>query len=147
MHEEFEIRILSPQPAIAETAFTTRPEIGPTLGRIFPRLAASVSDELVAGAPYARYLTMSEQGFDLEAGLPLKRGGTTTLPGGPAAFTTHVGPYEQLPATHEALGAWLHQQGWEVAGPPWESYVSDPGANPDPGTWRTEIYLPVKRPG
>jgi len=57
-----------------------------------------------------------------------------------------VGPYEELHVTHSALGGWLAQEGWVVAGPPWESYVTDPGANPDPKTWRTEIYMPVRRP-
>jgi hypothetical protein len=30
-----------------------------------------------------------------------------------------------------------------IAGPPWETYLTDPGEHPDPETWETEIVQPI----
>ncbi|MDB5100041.1 MAG: AraC family transcriptional regulator [Cyanobacteria bacterium RYN_339] len=155
MPNDFEIKILAPRFALAQTSHTTRPEIGATLGRIFPAVMERLTQLGVrpTGAPYARYLTMSEQGFDLEGGLPVDQPVAAgdgflavELPGGTFGFTIHEGPYEGLPAAHEALGAWLQADGWLPAGAPWESYVTDPADDPDATTWKTEIFMPVRRP-
>jgi effector-binding domain-containing protein len=37
------------------------------------------------------------------------------------------------------IGDWGH----EPAGPMWEVYWTDPSAEPNPSTWRTEILIPV----
>ncbi|MBV8904635.1 MAG: GyrI-like domain-containing protein [Acidobacteriia bacterium] len=66
-----------------------------------------------------------------------------TLPGGPAAATTHVGPYDKLPEAVQALGQWIQQQGLTPVGGPWESYITDPGQLPDPKDWKTEVFWPV----
>ncbi len=55
----------------------------------------------------------------------------------------HVGPYETLDQTYGALMGWIAEQGRSVAGPMWEVYWSDPGAEPDPTRWRTEVIVPV----
>ena len=66
------------------------------------------------------------------------------LPGGSAAVAVHVGPYERLVDTYEALQAWVLEQGFELAWPMWEYYLSDPQSEPDPATWRTRIVWPVR---
>jgi AraC family transcriptional regulator len=38
----------------------------------------------------------------------------------------------------------MREQGLSVAGPPWETYLTDPGDHPDPATWETEIVQPVR---
>jgi AraC family transcriptional regulator len=38
----------------------------------------------------------------------------------------------------------MKSQGLEPAGAPWEVYVTDPGAEPDPSKWRTDIFFPVR---
>ena len=87
----------------------------------------------------------------LDVGVPVTgQHGTTdgdikgaTLPGGPAAFTTHVGPYDKLPEAVTALQQWITQQGLTASGGPWESYITDPGQYPDPKDWKTEVFWPV----
>src|SRR6476661_8710661 len=37
----------------------------------------------------------------------------STLPGGPAAMTTHVGPYEAMEPAYAALASWVDDQGGE----------------------------------
>jgi AraC family transcriptional regulator len=55
----------------------------------------------------------------------------------------HRGPYERLAATHQAVESWIRAENLSVAGPPWETYLTDPGDHPDPETWETEVVHPV----
>ena len=59
-------------------------------------------------------------------------------------MTVHAGPYETLGQTHNAVQAWIREQGLAPAGVPWEVYVTDPMATPDTADWRTEVYWPVR---
>jgi AraC family transcriptional regulator len=104
----------------------------------------------IAGAPVARYVSVGPGAWTVEAAMPLASpvpGSGEMLPGllptGPVAMAIHVGPYEQLPQTYAALEKWMADHGARAGGPPWESYVTDPGANPDPATWTTEVYWPL----
>ena len=103
----------------------------------------------IAGPPLARYVGMTGGQLTVEAAMPVATAvagdgemEAGILPAGPAAFTVHVGPYEQLPETFTALEKWIAEHGWEPGGAPWESYVSDP-ADCVPGELRTEIYWPL----
>jgi effector-binding domain-containing protein len=66
------------------------------------------------------------------------------LPAGKAVVTCHVGPYEALPTSHARLEAWLKAQSLESRGGFWETYLTDPGIEPDPSKWRTLLVWPVK---
>ena len=89
---------------------------------------------------------------DVEVAIPVGSGTTgtslgravtiTELPAGPAATTTHVGPYDELGSAHRALADWIHDHGHEVAGPPREIYLNDPNAV-GPDELRTRLEWPV----
>jgi AraC family transcriptional regulator len=66
------------------------------------------------------------------------------LPGGRVAAAIHLGPYEGLPETYDALAEWISRQGYEREGAPWEVYITDPGEESDPERWETRIYWPVR---
>ena len=66
-----------------------------------------------------------------------------TLPGGPVATTVHAGPYESLSDAYAALETWMASNRRAAAGPPWESYITDPAEHPDPQDWRTEVSWPL----
>jgi effector-binding domain-containing protein len=66
------------------------------------------------------------------------------LPGGPAATTIHTGPYDQLGGAYAALEKWMATEGFAPAGPPWESYITDPAEHPDPKDWQTEVLWPIQ---
>ena len=63
-----------------------------------------------------------------------------TVPGGEAAVIVHVGPYETLGESYQALADWIGQHGYRMSGPPREIYLSSPT---DPGPPVTEIRFPV----
>jgi effector-binding domain-containing protein len=45
---------------------------------------------------------------------------------------------------YEALADWVERRGGELDGEAWEVYYSDPGEQPDPATWRTEVIQPYR---
>ena len=58
---------------------------------------------------------------------------------------SYYGPYEGTGAAHEAIYAYSQENGYEMVGSPWESYVTDPSTEPDVNKWLTEIYYPVSK--
>ena len=130
------------------------PEIGPWLARTFGMIAEVLAARGVppAGPPFARYHRIDAgERFSVQAGFPvadlIERMGEvrpSSLPGGPAAMTVHIGPYEQMEPAYAALAAWIGGHDGEPVGDPWEIYLSDPARQPDPATWRTEIVQPYR---
>ncbi len=74
-----------------------------------------------------------------EQGLSVK-----TIEGADVAATMHKGPYEQVAPTYGALAEWIMGNGYDIAGPPEEVYLSDPGSTP-PVELLTEVRFPVTR--
>lgn len=103
-----------------------------------------------AGPPFALYHGMPGDTVEVEAGFPVARPlpesgavHTGVLPGGRCAHGTHVGPYDTLQLTYGALAKWVSARGLTPHEEMWEEYLSDPRREPNPTTWRTEIYLPL----
>jgi effector-binding domain-containing protein len=98
-----------------------------------------------AGPPYARFTDQGDGRFEVEAGFPATTpvGGEgevepSDLPEGTVAVTVHEGPYDTIGDAHEAILAWIAEQGGTPAGAPWEVYLTGPEADPP----RTEVYQP-----
>ncbi len=121
--------------------------VGPAIGAVAQALAGQAMAP--AGRPFARFHPRGCQEFDVEAGFVTAAAITSagrvqasSLPGGPAAVLTFLGPYAEMEPAYGALAEWVAQRGGHVAGDPWEVYFSDPAQQPDPHTWRTEIVMP-----
>ena len=56
------------------------------------------------------------------------------------ATTLHVGSYAGVGSAYDAAQQFLTDEGYEVAGAPWESYLDEPGV-PEP---RTEVFVPCE---
>ena len=121
--------------------------------RAYSSVMAAVQQQHVqlAGPPFAMYRGMPTDVVDVEAGFPLAApypggdGGVTagTLPAGRALEAMHVGPYESLPDTYNAVMARMQADGLTPGNTMWEYYLSDPAAEPDPAAWKTLIVWPV----
>ncbi len=103
------------------------------------------------GMPFARFEAVEGKPghFHVDAGFPVAvaipgHGDVVSdqLPGGRAAHTWHTGPYEEMEEAYRALIEWITDRHGKPYGAPWEVYHSDPVREPDPTTWRTEIYMP-----
>lgn len=104
----------------------------------------------IAGPPFGFYPRMPRDTVAVVVGFPVTGSFNADgevepfeLPGGRVITGTHVGSYESLAQTYEQLMAWAREQGLTLAERMWESYLSDPGAEPDPATWRTLIVWPL----
>jgi effector-binding domain-containing protein len=137
MDYEISVTELEPQDTAVVCGRVAMDGIPDFLGRAFGAVIAAVGGPGgVAGPPFARY-DMAEGGFDVEAGFPVgdkdRVNGTagadvvaSTLPGGHAVVTMHVGSYDRLADAYAALEAWLPANGYRIAGAPWETYLDGP---------------------
>lgn len=137
------IRLAVKETEIAKTLAIVLPEVWAQLGK------AGVSP---AGPPFSRYHSAPKDGMiDLEAGMPVARPivaagrvKPSELPAGKVVTTWHIGPFHELSATYAALEKHLAAESLEASGGPWEIYWTDPGIEPDPSKWRTQVFWPVK---
>ncbi len=104
----------------------------------------------IAGHPMARYISAEEPLFTVDCIIPLQQAApgegeiqAGTLQAGPVAFATHSGPYEGLGQSYDAIERWIADNGLTKNGAAWEWYITDPGDEPDPAKWATEIYWPI----
>jgi hypothetical protein len=116
-------------------------EVGGFLAEAFDKVLGALARAAVPvdGKPFARY-DMVDGGFTVDAGFPcpadLDLDGdvhTITLPGGLAALTTHIGPYEGVSAAYQAIEEWFMTSGHRPTGAPWEIYLDGPEV-PEPRT-------------
>lgn len=143
---------LTEQPTAVVRATVRMDELRPFFDGVFSKVVEAVqgAGARVTGPPFAMYHGMPSETIDVEAGFPIAgsfvdaEGVTASvLPGGPAVQATHVGPYEGLADTYREMGEWMQRQGLTPGESMWEVYMTDPSAEPDPSTWRTEVYWPV----
>jgi effector-binding domain-containing protein len=92
----------------------------------------------------------NDRPFDIEICVPVSRTVdpptgwvTKELPAGTFASVVHIGPYDMLGTAYDELGAWIAREGFAIAGPPREVYMSEPST--PPGETRTVIEFPVVR--
>lgn len=147
-----ELRAVLPQPVLSIRVKTRPDKIGVTLAEILPEVFGYLKELRIppAGPPFTRYHHFGANQVDLEGGMPvlkpvLGRGRIEAgeLPGGLLVASWHIGPYGGLAAAHEALRAWLNEQGRNAAGPSWEVYWTDPAVVLNPAEWKTEVVCPV----
>ncbi len=121
-------------------------------GRAFGTVAA-IADEgwQMAGPLFAKYYGMPTDIVDLEAGFavsaPIQPTGDVqpgALPGGKVYEAVHIGPYDTLEQTYNAIMEQMTEDGVEPADVMWEAYLTDPESEPDPAKWQTQVYWPVR---
>ncbi|WP_434995668.1 GyrI-like domain-containing protein [Arthrobacter sp. Ld5] len=105
-----------------------------------------------AGAPFGKYYGPPGAVVDVEAGFPVAAAiapagnvAPGSLPAGRTAEATHIGPYDTMTETYSELERYFTEAGLTPGPVMWESYLSDPEAEPDPAGWRTRICWPVLR--
>lgn len=124
--------------------------VGDAFGEVMQ--AAAAQHLQVGGPPFCRYDMRGGDGWEVEAGFPVRgrpesqgRVEPAMLPGGWAAHTLHTGDYTALGDAYRAVEEWLVHNGYEPDGPPWESYLDPPDVSPP----RTQVWFPCRpvRPG
>lgn len=150
---DIEIRSIPRQHTAAIRISSPTEQIAEAMSGAFPKLyeAITAAGAVPAGPPLARYFSFGGPVIEFECAAPVANPFTAEgevepgeIGGGEAAVTMHVGPYDTIGETWESMAEWVKQQGREMVGPGWESYLTDPGAEPDPAKWMTEVFMPVK---
>ena len=130
-----------------------RSEIQSVMGPGIQELMTTLTAQGIApaGPWFNRHFNMNPATFDFEISVPVRRlvaaAGRvrpSELPAVRAARTVFRGPYEGLGAAWGEFKGWVAAQGLKAAPWIWEAYLTDPTANPDPSTWRTELNQPLE---
>jgi effector-binding domain-containing protein len=149
----FAVQKLEPQTAAVVRAEVPLRELPAFFQRAFHRAMRAVEKQglAVTGPPFGFYPRMPTATIEVAAGFPVSApirpdAGVTPLelPGGRAIVGVHVGPYDTLQESYRELTKWAASEGLELSGAMWESYLSDPDAEPDPTKWRTLITWPLR---
>jgi effector-binding domain-containing protein len=161
MTNEPQIEQRSEQPYIGIRETVTMDGFPAAVDKGFPKLFSQLEEHglTLAGAPFIRYHLTSETEFEIEMGAPADtvvpddgRIRSGSLPAGRYVTLRHTGPFDGLPAAHEALQQWAREHNvpldsWDTdRGTGWlscaEHYLVDPSAEPDPAKWEVELtYL------
>jgi effector-binding domain-containing protein len=151
--QPIEIVELAPRRAVAIRRTVPATDLGRFFMEIFPKLRGVIRAQgaTPSGPPFARYYNGDPAGFDTEAGIPFTGSFTLTgdeirvvkLPGGRAARTLHIGPYDTLSEEYRRIEGWLAAEKLRGAEGPWESYIDDESRTPRKHL-RTEIYWPLR---
>ena len=101
--------------------------------------------------PVVIYHRMDEKKAVFEMGIPVvepmpvsERILFKTMPESEHAVAGYYGSFDTLEDGHHAVQQWLIRYRRKLAGYPWEMYVTDTAAEPDPNKWLTKIYYPVE---
>jgi effector-binding domain-containing protein len=153
MDEPIELVELQPRRALTVRRLMPQSGLGAFFSELFPRLRTAIVSQggTPSGPPFARYYNSDPAAFDTEAGFPFTGTVTattgtrvTTLPGGRAAKTVHIGSYETLSKEYRRIEEYLQEHGLRGGDGPWESYVDDAATTPHDKV-RTEVFWPLKR--
>ncbi len=150
---KIELRVLRSHHTATMRSEVDQAALSLAMGQVHQAVRQALEKQGVTGSsgPFARYHSFG-QTIDFEAGVmveaPITADGEvkpSELPSGPAAIAVHAGPYDTLGATYDAMSRWLENNPDYVAnGGPWEIYLTDPSAEPDPSKWLTEVIFPLK---
>lgn len=126
--------------------------IGPGFARVQAALAQAGAAPV--GWPMVLYTVMDPTRMVFRVGFFVDDAGAAAAtgdvhlghtPGGPAVCFTHIGPYDQLSASYDAVIAALKRDGHDAGMPTWEVYVNDPGSTA-PEDLRTQICMVLGSP-
>lgn len=122
-------------------------DFGKYFGMLFEKVAKEkIPSSMITGARYYDEEFNPEKS-DIEVFVTLhdftKANGK--IGGVPCAMLVHKGSYSTLGETYGEIEKWMQENGYELAGAPYEIYSKTGYQNPDPATWETEVYFPVKK--
>ena len=147
-----EVRNTLERPTLAVRTRTPVEKLSEIMGSCYGEIMQLMESTGVqpAGSPFAMYYNMDMSDLDVEIGFPIAAASQGSgrvkagkLPGGRAAVTLHVGPYDKIGDAYNRLTEYVKQQGVDTRDFVYEFYLNDPGETA-PEDLQTEIYFPLK---
>jgi effector-binding domain-containing protein len=128
-------------------------KIGATLGKDYGKIGKAVGKARAEEAPFAIYegwtspdapftmysaVFVTDSTLKVKAPLELKK-----VPAGKAVKVTYFGDYSKTEQAHMDIAHFIEFNKMQIAGNPWEQYVTDPMMEKDTAKWQTDIFYPV----
>ncbi len=120
-------------------------------GKYFGELYQTIAKEQIQTAPLAgaRYydeeFNWDSSDVELFVCLTDDSKANASIGGQECAMLVHKGGYSSLNETYTLLVKWIEDNGYQIAGAPYELYVKTCFQNPDPASWETEVYFPFEK--
>jgi effector-binding domain-containing protein len=151
---KIEVKDIAAQKAISIRVTVPSANVGPKMGELYGKLFsyAGTNNIAFAGAPFAVYYSYDPKGnTEFEVGLPVNTTAQGTeeikfkeYPAMKVISLLHVGPYEQVGPTYEALKKYATDNKLETQPISWEIYLTDPMQEKDPAKYQTYVYFVIK---
>ena len=101
------------------------------------------------GLTGARYYDdeFNHESSDIEVFMEIRETGKADVVSAPVecAMTVHRGGYSTLSEAYGAIVSWIIENGYEIAGAPFDLYVRTQFDTPSPEAWMTEVYFPIRK--
>ena len=122
-------------------------EFGKYYGTLFERVP---KDQVTpTGLNGARYFDQefNPESSDIEVfiGIREKDKADTVMESCECAMTVHHGGYSTLSEAYGAVVNWIMENGYEIAGAPFDLYIKTQFDSLSPEDWETEVYFPIKK--
>jgi len=150
-----EERDVTAQPYFFVTDEVSWSDIGPDYfdtryGKIMAHLGADSGT--VTAPPFAIYHVWDEENQKAKISVGMASSSAKKAKGeinkdmtynGKTLMVQHFGDFANTETAHIFLVEEIEKKGYEIAGSPWEVYVTNPAQEPDTMKWLSEIYYPV----
>lgn len=150
---DFNLVDLKPEPFVFVSRACATSEIPRIMSEAFCDLHAALArtPATPAGPPLAHFRSVREGHVEVDVGFPMSPAGLEVARKaglqvgetacGKALYGKHVGPYESLAETYEAMIAELRDLGFTPADDMWERYLTGEGTPPE--RTQTEVLWPA----
>ncbi len=122
-------------------------EFGKYYGTLFERVPKErVTPTGLNGARYYdQEFNQESSDVELFIGIKEKEKADVVMEPTECAMTVHHGSYSTLSEGYGAIVSWIIENGYEMAGAPFELYIKTQFDSYSPEDWETEIYFPVRK--
>jgi effector-binding domain-containing protein len=152
MQTDFKVRDRQPMTVMSQRVSVRLANIGAVIGASFGEAYGFLGAGGAAGEPpfiiYHGTPTEGDRPFEIEICAPIAKPVepppgwiVTELPAGRFASVVHIGSYDTLGTAYDELESWTGRQGFAIAGPPREVYLSEPST--PVADIRTVVEFPV----
>jgi len=152
MSSKFEVKEIPTRITLTVRTRSPAQNLPQVLGEVYGSIMTYLGElgENPIGMPFVLYYNLDMQDLDIEVGLPVSKKlpdkdsmKASEIPAGKHATTVHIGPYDTMEPTYDALNKWIKDNGHETLGPAYEFYINDPN-EVGPENTQTRIEFPLK---
>ena len=122
-------------------------EFGQYYGKLFERVPKEhVTPTGLNGARYYDdEFNPDSSDIEIFVGIREKEKADTVMEHCECAMTVHHGGYSALSEAYGAVVSWIDENGYKIAGAPFDLYIKTQFDSLSPEDWETEVYFPIRK--